>query len=288
MAVPSDPTLSAIVTEALKRAGQLNPSATQITDATTHQVQEVKADLRHFAGRHPMLKTTAVTSTTIGVSRYTQPSDVDTVETVVLLDGPDAWRGTAAAGATQAITLASTVSEDVTTMQGKLIVLTGGTGVDQYRQLTNWTNATRVASADTSWTTNPNSTTTYVVVNDHYRLYEMSKAHDFDYLRSPYGLNKPRRGAMVSETLYLDYAPDKIYGLLWNYWADLDRLDEVGTLFVKLLREWRSVWVQGIATYTAQRYDDDRFPQLLQGYQMELSGLSTVTCTVAPSRFWDV
>ena len=288
MAVPSDPTLNSIITEALKRGGQRNPSATQITDATTHAVQEVKADIRHFASRHPLLKTTAVTYTTVGVSRYSQPSDVDAVETVVLLDGPDSWRGTATAGATQSITLASTLSEDTTTMQGKFLVLTGGTGAEQYRQITNWTNATKVASADSSWTTNPASGTTYLVVDNHIRLYDYSKAYEWDYLKAPYGLSTPRRASMVAETLYLDYAPDRIYGLLWTYWADLDRLDETGTLFIKLLREWRTVWVQGLAMYAAQRYDDERYPTLMAGYQIALSGLSTAACTVAQGRYCDV
>ena len=34
MAVPSDPTVSGVVTEALKRGGKVNPSAAEITSAT--------------------------------------------------------------------------------------------------------------------------------------------------------------------------------------------------------------------------------------------------------------
>ena len=93
---------------------------------------------------------------------------------------------------------------------------------------------------------------------------------------------------MYGQTLYTDMAADKVYGLLWSYWSDLDRLDEAGALFVKLLREWNSVWIQGVTAYLCQRYDDDRAVSTMSLYQGMLLGLSTEACGVGQVRFTDV
>ena len=288
MAVPSDPSVTTIVTEALKRAGIYNPSSTQITDAGTYQFQEVKSDIRRLASRHPLLRTTAVTATVAGQSRYTQPSDVDVVETVVLLDRPDTWVGTAQTAAASSMTLAASFSEAATTIQGKFLVQTGGTGSVQMGQVITYNDTTKVCTMDAAWGTTPSGTITYLIASDHVRLFEESKPFDWDYRRSPWGLGRASAGAMYGQTLYTDMAADKVYGLLWSYYSDLDRLDETGALFVKLLREWNSVWIQGVAAYVCQRYDEDRFASTMELYQGMLLGLSTEACSVGQARFYDV
>lgn len=288
MAVPSDPTVTTIVTEALKRAGILNPSATQITEAGTYQLQEVKSNIRHIASRHPLLRTTAVTVTVEGQSRYTQPVDVDEVETVVLLDRPDTWVGTAQSATASSMTLAASFSEAATTIQGKFLVQTGGTGSPQIGQVITYNDTTKGCTMDAAWGTTPSGTITYLIASDHVRLFEESKPFDWDYRRSPWGLGRPSAGAIYGQTLYTDMAADKVYGLYWSYFSALDRLDETGALFVKLLREWESVWIQGVAAYLCQRYDDDRAASTMQLYQGMLAGLETEACAVGQVRYHDV
>jgi hypothetical protein len=288
MAVPTDPTTTTICTEALKIGGVLNPSSAQVTAAIDNQLADVKSDVRRVASRHPLLKTTAVQATVVGQSRYSQPADADAIQAIQIWDGPDTWRGTAQAGASTTLTFAASFNESTDTVKGKFLVTTGGLGSAQYRQVTGYNNTTKVATVESAWTTTPDSTTTYLLVDTLRKLFDESKPYDWDYRLAPWGLSIPRHGALEGESLWLDYAPDKVYVLHWNYWADLDRLDESGTVFVKLLREWRSLWIQGVAAYTARRYDDDRFVPFITLYQAKLDALSPETCAVGQGRFTDV
>lgn len=289
MAIPSDPTLTEIVTEGLKRGGKVNPTAAQITDAKTHQIQEVKADIRLAQVQHPFLLTTAVTATTKGVSRYSWPTDADKIRSVTLLDGPDAWRGTAQSGGSNTITLAADFSEDADEVIGKFLAITGGTGSNQMDQVTAYNNSTKQATVESSWSTQPDGTSTYLLVNDHLQLWNEDKQFGWDLRRLPTDLGRPDAAAMFAQTLYLNFAPDKIYVLWWDYYADIDRLNETGPLFVKLLREWRSLWIQGVAAYTAQRFDDDRFDKEWSIYQSMLKNdLGAMSAVVSQVQYRDL
>lgn len=290
MSVPADPTIAEIVTEGLKRGGVVSPTATQITDTTTHQLREVKTDIQAVLYRHPLLRTTASNATVQGVSRVAQPTDVDTVELVELVDvggglAGDAtgWRGTAQAGASTTLTLAAGFNvTDTNNVIGKYLFLTGGTGANQYRQIKSYDNTTKVATVDTAWTTTPGGTTTYIVGKEHYRIYDMNRPNEEITLvrEHPWIQLRPRAGQLVGETLWLDRAPDAIYALLWTYWADLDRLDDAGTVFITFLREYRSLFIQGVAVKVNQRYDDERYQQELQVYLSMLQALAVKTRTM--------
>jgi len=65
-------------------------------------------------------------------------------------------------------------------------------------------------------------------------------------------------------------------------------LDETDTIFVNLLRELRSVWIQGIAVKTMQRYDEDRYQLELGVYQQMLTYLTVQTTLVSQMQFRDI
>lgn len=71
--------------------------------------------------------------------------------------------GTAQAGAATSITLAAGASATNGLYDPGIILLTGGTGVGQARNILDYVGATKVATVDKAWRTNPDSTTTYVV-----------------------------------------------------------------------------------------------------------------------------
>lgn len=288
MPVPSDPTLNAIVGEALKRGGIVSPTSSQLADAITHQLQEVKTDIALLAGNHPLLRTTAVRVCTVGRSRYPQPADANTLESIQLWDAADARRGTAGGGTAMTITLAPGFDPGSIDPRGRFIVLTGGTGAEQYRQITAYAPTTRTATVDQAWTTIPDTTTTYAVIDTVQRLYESSSPVEWDYLAAPFSLAMPRRAAVVSEEIWLDTAPDRPYLLFITYWVDLDRLDESGALFIKLLREWRSIWIEGIAAKVMDRYDDDRAPAQLAKYNALLANLAAKSSRVGQVTMTDV
>jgi len=88
--------------------------------------------------------------------------------------------------------------------------------------------------------------------------------------------------------MWLNYATDRIYALWWDYWANLDRLDEAGAVFIRHLREHRSLWVQGVAVKTMQRYDEDRYQLELSVYNDMLNAYAGYSAGVGQVTFTDV
>lgn len=72
--------------------------------------------------------------------------------------------GTAQAGASTSITLASGASATDNLYNECSVQIVGGTGVGQIRAITGYVGSTKVATVDRAWSTNPDSTSIYVVV----------------------------------------------------------------------------------------------------------------------------
>lgn len=70
---------------------------------------------------------------------------------------------TAQAGAATTITLAAADSEADDYYNNMVIKITGGTGSGQEKTITDYVNATKVATVDSTWTTNPDATSTYTI-----------------------------------------------------------------------------------------------------------------------------
>ena len=73
--------------------------------------------------------------------------------------------GTAQAGASTTITLASGASIDNDRYNNYSIILTGGTGSGQLNIITDYVGSSKVATVS-SWSTNPDNTTTYEIIGD--------------------------------------------------------------------------------------------------------------------------
>jgi hypothetical protein len=289
MSVPSNPTVTTIVTEGLKRGGRVNPSSTQITEATEHALREVKSDIMRVAATHPYLQLTATSNTFVGEQRYSLPTDCNVFVSLTLLDGPDDFRGTAQAGSTSStIVLDSDFPAADDEIIGRYILITAGTGVGQYRQTRDYVQSTKVATISPVWTTTPDTTSEFLAVTANHYLWPKDMAKDFDLIENNTDRGRPRMASIFADEFNLFYVPDKVYGLLFKYYADLDQLNDTGDVFVNLLREWRSVWIQGIAVKTMQRYDEDRYFQELAVYQAMLDQLANQSCTIGQVTFRDL
>lgn len=73
--------------------------------------------------------------------------------------------GTAQAGASTTITLRAGASAVDDAYNGMTVRLTGGTGSGQERRITDYVGATKVATVETAWGTDPDATTTYTVID---------------------------------------------------------------------------------------------------------------------------
>jgi hypothetical protein len=69
--------------------------------------------------------------------------------------------GTAQAGGSTSITLAAAASATTNAYTGMYVTLTSGTGSGQVRRITAYNGTTKVATVNSAWTTNPNSTSVY-------------------------------------------------------------------------------------------------------------------------------
>lgn len=70
---------------------------------------------------------------------------------------------TAQAGGATTITLDASASAVDDFYNGASILLTGGTGAGQFRIITDYVGATKIATVDTAWVTNPNATSTFAI-----------------------------------------------------------------------------------------------------------------------------
>lgn len=288
MAIDSDVSIATLVTEALKAAGRTSPTATQISEATAFQFRAVKSDLAMRGGRHPVLLTDSISVTTDGLQRYSWPAAARELHSVAILDGPDDWRGTAQSATSTTLVLAASLSiADSNDVKGRYLCTTGGTGANQIRQITAWNNTTKTATVPT-WTTTPDSTTTYLIATDHRALWHLDKATKWNTIPNPGLRGRSYAAATFGRELYLEHTADKVYVLWWNYWSHLDRMDNAGTVVLGHIREYLSVWQQGLSAKLCQRYDEDRYQSELQVYLTMLTSYEQEGSTVSTIQFSDV
>ena len=289
MAIDSDITIANLVTEALKNAGRVSPSATQISEGTSYQFRRVKSDIALKSSRHEALKVQAVSVTVNGQSRYTWPTNAHLLKTVTLLTAPTDFIGTASAGASTTLTLSTAVVEaDANNIIGKFLVTTGGTGSLQIRQVVNWNNTSKVATVESAWTTTPDNTTTYLLATSHRKLWSMDKATEWDTLPTPGTRGMPTVGAPSGREFWLNRAPDTTYVLWWDYYAHLDLLDNTSDTVLKHIRMYYTLWSQGLSAWFCQRYDEDRYQGELGVYNILLELYESEASKVNQLQFTDI
>lgn len=288
MAIDSDITVGNMVIQSLKQAGRVNPSSDQIADATNYQYRRVKSDIANKSGRHEALLTQAVTTVFTGIQRYAWPTDAHYIKSVTILAGPIDWEGVAQAGANGQITLALTFNFSQEDVQGKYIVLTGGTGANQIRQIAGYNNTTKVAAVDSNWTTNPAGGTSYKIMSDHRLAWQEDKVWDWQTNPTPGNRGPSYSGTMSGREFWLHNTPDQIYALWWDYWAHMDYLDNTSAVLLRHIRSHYSLWSQGLTAWLCQRYDEDRYQAELSVYENLLAAYQASASHVTQTQFHDV
>ena len=288
MAVPLDPSVASIVTQALQRGGRVNPTSTQLQEAIDHALQEVKSDIMFYAATHPHLLATSTTVTTRGQQRYAVPADFNEPSSIALLEGPPEWAGTAQGGAALTITLANSLSVSADDLIGRYILITAGPGIEEYRQILAYNAGIRQATVDLPWLVTPTSSTQYLIIQSERILWPSDTRSEMDTRTNATMRGTPSYASIHDQEFILYPVPDSVFGLRARYWVDLSKLDETGPLFIQLLREWRSLWVQGVAVKTMQRFDEDRYIGELQIYERMLLLLSGKSSSVGEVVFRDI
>ena len=259
MAIPTQPTLTTLCTEGIKKAGYPSPSSAQLTRAEDW-VEETKNDLWNLEKRWKPLMIMTFGVTADGKSRYAMPSDFEQDLSVVILDGTHT--GTLQAGAAGTATLASSESMTTDYAQGKLLLITAGTGLGSCSQMTGWNNTTKVATVTPDFTVTPAVADSYTVVDVHYPLRQSTiwdrdgdyYPHDSGIPTHYFPIGQGNADADESGEFELYPIPDDIYGIQIRYYANLMLLDLTSEVLKGLYRRWRNVFIQGV--YMKQLQND--------------------------------
>lgn len=262
-----------------------------IGNAVHTAFQEVKNDIKLNCSTHPLLETSEMTVTTIGVPEYAQPSTVNVLKSLILYSGGDAARGTisgfigSAPSVTSIIVSATTSALGSAYLIGKRLFLLTSTGALQHSYITSLSSNT--AGISPVMAVEPGVSTTYLVADTREELYDSGR-QQLQYDRSEWGSKGlPTYGALDGETFYMNIPPDKIYPLIWTYYQDIDQMDEDGTQFIKILREWRNIFMEGVTAKSMVEYDDNRQYEHIKIYQYMIDRLRSETISFTQTVPYD-
>lgn len=265
MAAPTAPTVATLTEEACNKVSYATPSCDINDRAETNWMEEIKNDIwtkgQAFGStRFRSLQTDQVQITTIGLAKYDFNTDFDEPMSISFLNGTHT--GTATAGASNSITLAADEDVSVASCEGNWMLLTGGTGSAQLRQVTDYSTSTLVATVSPVWGTSPDATTTYRIIDTVTELDEEDLS-DIGSLGT-FSKANPSAFARINEghasRFILDKPPDaSTYGLYIRYYANLMEVDVASTLYTNLLTNWRAPITYGLACRVAETLDDDRY-----------------------------
>jgi len=270
MAVPGDLTATLICTEAYNQVGTPSPSSAQLTRAEAYFLRGIInrvwqwQDMYGNPVRYRSLQSTNLTAAVVGISKYAFATDLDDEITLSFLNG--SHTGTAQAGAAKTITLED--GEDATeeSVVGNYILTTGGTGLDQYRQVSAYSTTTYIATITTAWTTNPSSDTTYRIIDSVVELDE-ENIEGMGTLGMSFASGDPTAYAKINEDsvlyYFLDRPPDaSTYAILERYYVDPNRVDLSSAVMTRIYNNWHDVLVTGVAMMIARDEDDNKYQAL--------------------------
>lgn len=297
MAVPTDPTVDAIVTEALKRAEIDIPTTAHITRARDIWIEEIKAEIQLAQTVHNLLETEKVIVILRGKRKYPLSSYIPDFEYLVnieILDASDGDRGVIVASGSNTFTLKADDSGTADSREGREIVilseappvssitLTGEVGV-----IKSYNPSTKVATLFDNVVTTATGYDYLIVGNDN-NLDSDPLDTKNDMSLNGIGLTIPDRIYEYNRELRLVEIPDKKYAMRVLYGVNITRLDTTSALLTKLFREWRPLWTQGIIAKELQRADSDRADNELTKYYSMLASLSAKSSSVHEIRYNDM
>lgn len=276
MTAATDPTIATLTLEAWKKTG-VTPSAADLIRAQ-ELLQEIFNDIwlrtvRSGNTRLKTLQTTVYFNSVAGQDYLDLAEDMDEEYSVTLLDGT--VRDTAQTGASGSITLDADDAMTDTRALGKPIFITGGTGVGQLRRITALNTTSKVATITPVWTTTPDSTSTYLIVERTLKLDEENQEDMDDWM--PQQAGPPNCFSKYGQKIHLDKPFDlSTYGVQLRHYQNLMQIDMTegtGLLLTRILRNWQSVLKQGITWKVLESQNDTQQTVSMQKYEQLVGAL---------------
>jgi hypothetical protein len=283
MAAPTAPTLTTLVAEALKKAGNSNPSSDLTDRAEDKWMEEIKADIwgKVQGKKLKPLLTSRITVLTDGQPQYDRASDFeedDGKNAMELMWGDKA--GTADAGSTTSITFPSTANytDDIV---GRRLVITSGTGQGGIAWITAYNTSTRVATLGPALTTAPASGSGYLIVEASKPLTQRSlervRQDGTLKLRGEPAYFVPLESGGSRSFLLAPVPYRNISGLSFVlqewYYVHLLKADLDGDVVERTYLEWRNVYEAGLIWKSYIDDEDDQKNVQFGIYQRELKRL---------------
>ena len=256
MSIPAQPTATTICTEAFKLFGKTTPTSAEITRATDYGIEIVKDDLKRMGLDWDFLRETTYLPMVVGKSYVQLPTDYAKFLSAKLVDGTS--RATLQTAGASSATLASSETSG-SSIVGKFLIITSGTGVNQARQVISYDTSTKVATVDSAWTTTPVTGDGYLVADSH-REMKYRPIFDYNMITEPGRTGTPAACSIKSDAaegdLYTDKSADKVYVIELEYYKDILKIDLSSTLYSRMLRMLNGLFIQGVFVWLLQ--DDSR------------------------------
>src|SRR5579859_2656347 len=232
MSLPSQPTDTSIVTQAFKDFGITTPNSSQISRAITDGIEWVKRDLNNMGHTWKFMMKTTYIITQQGVNTYAVPTDY--LKYVLARCGTGTDSGTLQGGSTAVCTLAAADASSQTQIQGKMLIITGGSGVNQGAQIASYNAGTKVVTFDQAISTAVDNTSTYLIIDKWDRMDDQD-VMDLRDLTLPNLQGEPYLFVHVPNSIegriLLNRTPDTVYAIELRYYADLLKEDVTSTLY---------------------------------------------------------
>ncbi len=224
---------------------------------------------------------------TDNIRTLAMPEDFDQEISVNVWDSAVAGddRGTAQTGGNTTITLAS--AEDITQAkaEGKYIIITGGTGVDEFKQITAYDTSTKIATVESAWTANPDSSSTYLIVTKN-RPLDRADIREFDDDAGTPEPGIPSEFTVHNQVMIFDRPWDaSTYGVFIRFHMHIHQVNLTegnSTRIVRLLRNLRHVLTVGVAYKALEAEDNSRFQFKKQEFDQGVLALTVKDQPVSP------
>lgn len=269
MSIPVNPTVNDLVLEGFKKALIPNPTTTQIARGTDIWMEEIKNDIMNAPGGRKLksLTSKAIAIVDAGKAWFDRPSDFQADMRIELLDGN--VTGIAQAGTFTSVTLSSTETILQGDILGKEILITSGSGKGSYSEVIAYDAVAKIASVSPDFTNTPANGDGYMIVESHWPL-DPTPVWQAKKIHYPLMTIKPDKYFPVGDDdngeFRLNSIPDKTYGLLLEYYTDLQKIDLTSARMTTIYRKWRNVFVYGIFARILQSINDDREETETQKY----------------------
>lgn len=269
MAIPTAPTATSIVTEALNSAGIISSVevSSLLTRATDEWLEEVKNKIAGRPVDWKILEKETVKIPDAYVQNFAIPTDCEKVLEVTFYDG--STKGTMQTAAAGTITLASDedVSED--DAKGKLIFITSGNAKNEKSRITAYDTSTKIATISPNWATTPASGD-YMISDFEQDLTFLPNESIQRVASSGY----PTAISEFNGQFYLNNVPDKgTYALIIKYKINIKKLDLTDSKYTDVLSEWRNALMYGVCQKAAFNNDDDKYKTAQYEYNSEVKRL---------------